>query len=136
VEGNDPHGGHGRVCEGDGALVEVGHGMVEVRLLDRKNTRNGVIKLALRTRKGNPRHKMVSSGNKIGTLLPSIISFLWNLKRIKTEMLCDVLFKCCSLFLSINVSWRPYICSILVNLMSLLYLLVRECISLPVAVCT
>jgi len=33
VEGNDPHGGHGRVCEGDGARVGVSHGMVEVKLL-------------------------------------------------------------------------------------------------------
>jgi hypothetical protein len=33
VEGNDPHGGHGRVCEGDRAGVGVSHGMVEVKLL-------------------------------------------------------------------------------------------------------
>jgi hypothetical protein len=33
VEGNDPHGGHGRVCEGDRARVGVSHGMVEVKIL-------------------------------------------------------------------------------------------------------
>ena len=33
VEGNDLHGGHGRVCEGDRARVGVSHGMVEVKLL-------------------------------------------------------------------------------------------------------
>ena len=33
MEGNDPHGGHGRVCEGDRAHVGVSHGMVEVKLL-------------------------------------------------------------------------------------------------------
>ena len=33
VEGNDPHTGHGRVCEGDRALVRVRPGMVEVKLL-------------------------------------------------------------------------------------------------------
>jgi hypothetical protein len=33
VEGNDPQGGHGRVCEGDRAHVGVSHGVVEVRLL-------------------------------------------------------------------------------------------------------
>jgi hypothetical protein len=27
VKGNDPHGGCGRVCEGDMARVRVGHGM-------------------------------------------------------------------------------------------------------------
>jgi len=31
VEGNDQHGGHGRVCEGDRAHVRVSHGMVEVK---------------------------------------------------------------------------------------------------------
>jgi hypothetical protein len=31
VEGNDPHGGHGRVCEGDRTRVGVSHGMVEVK---------------------------------------------------------------------------------------------------------
>jgi hypothetical protein len=31
VEGNDPHGGHGRVCEGDRARVGVNHG-IEVKL--------------------------------------------------------------------------------------------------------
>jgi len=30
VDSNDPHGGHGRVCEGDRARVGVSHGMVEV----------------------------------------------------------------------------------------------------------
>jgi len=29
VERNDPHGGHGRVCEGDMARVGVNHGMAE-----------------------------------------------------------------------------------------------------------
>ena len=33
MEGNDPHGGHGCICEGDTALVRVSHGMVEVKLL-------------------------------------------------------------------------------------------------------
>jgi hypothetical protein len=33
VEGNYPHGGHGRVCEGDMACVVVNHGMAEVKLL-------------------------------------------------------------------------------------------------------
>ena len=33
VEGNDPHGGHGWVCERDMAPVGVGHGSVEVKLL-------------------------------------------------------------------------------------------------------
>ena len=33
VEGNNSHGGHGRVCEGDRARVGVRHGMVEVKLL-------------------------------------------------------------------------------------------------------
>jgi hypothetical protein len=33
VEGNDPHGDHGRVCEGETAPVGVSHGMVEVKLL-------------------------------------------------------------------------------------------------------
>jgi len=32
VEGNDPHGGHRRVCEGVRARVGVSHGMVEVKL--------------------------------------------------------------------------------------------------------
>ena len=32
VESNDPHGGQGRVCEGDRARVGVSHGMVEVKL--------------------------------------------------------------------------------------------------------
>jgi hypothetical protein len=33
LEGNYPHGGHGRVCEGDMAHVGVSHGMAEVKLL-------------------------------------------------------------------------------------------------------
>ena len=33
VEGNDPHGSHGQVCEGDRARVGVSHGMVEAKLL-------------------------------------------------------------------------------------------------------
>ena len=33
VEGNDPHGGHERVCEGDMARVGVSHWMAEVKLL-------------------------------------------------------------------------------------------------------
>jgi hypothetical protein len=33
VEGNDPHGGHVRVCEGDMARVGVSHGMGKVKLL-------------------------------------------------------------------------------------------------------
>ena len=33
MEGNDTHGGHGRVCEGDRARVGVSHEMVEVKLL-------------------------------------------------------------------------------------------------------
>ena len=33
MEGNDPHGGHRQVCEGDRACVGVNHGMVEVKLL-------------------------------------------------------------------------------------------------------
>jgi len=33
VEGNVPHGGHRRVCEGDMAHVGVSHGMAEVKLL-------------------------------------------------------------------------------------------------------
>ena len=33
VEGDDPHGGHGRVCEGDRACVGVNREMVEVKLL-------------------------------------------------------------------------------------------------------
>ena len=33
VESNDPHGGHGSVCEGDRARVGVSRGMVEVILL-------------------------------------------------------------------------------------------------------
>jgi hypothetical protein len=33
VEGSDPHGGHGRVCEGDMARVGVSHGVAEVKLL-------------------------------------------------------------------------------------------------------
>ena len=32
MECNDPHGGHGWVCEGDRARVGVNHGMVEVKL--------------------------------------------------------------------------------------------------------
>lgn len=32
VEGSDPHGSHGRVCEGDIAHVGVSHGMAEVKL--------------------------------------------------------------------------------------------------------
>jgi hypothetical protein len=33
VVGNDPQGGHGRVCEGDRACVGASHGMVEDKLL-------------------------------------------------------------------------------------------------------
>ena len=33
MEGNDPHTGHGRVCEGDRAHVGVRPGKVEVKLL-------------------------------------------------------------------------------------------------------
>jgi len=33
VEGNDPYGGHERVCEGDRTRVGMSHGMVEVKLL-------------------------------------------------------------------------------------------------------
>jgi len=33
VEGNNPHGGHGWVCEGDRACVGVSNEMVEVKLL-------------------------------------------------------------------------------------------------------
>ena len=33
MEGNEPYGGHGRVCQGDRVLVRVSHGMVEVKLL-------------------------------------------------------------------------------------------------------
>ena len=33
MDGNDPHTGHGRVCEGDRARVGVRPGMVEVKLL-------------------------------------------------------------------------------------------------------
>ena len=33
VEGNDPHGGHRCICEGDTAHVGVSHGIVEVKLL-------------------------------------------------------------------------------------------------------
>jgi hypothetical protein len=33
VEGNDPHGSHGRVCEGNRARVGVSHGMVTVKHL-------------------------------------------------------------------------------------------------------
>jgi hypothetical protein len=33
VEGNDPHGGHGRLCEGDRVRVGVSHRMAEVTLL-------------------------------------------------------------------------------------------------------
>ena len=32
MEGNNPHGGHGCVCEGDTARVGVNHAMVEVKL--------------------------------------------------------------------------------------------------------
>ena len=32
MEGNDPHGGHGWVCEGDRTCVGVSHGMAEVKL--------------------------------------------------------------------------------------------------------
>jgi hypothetical protein len=32
VEGNDTLGDHGQVCEGDGALIGLSHGMVEVCL--------------------------------------------------------------------------------------------------------
>jgi hypothetical protein len=33
VEGSDPHGGHGCVCEGDTACVGVSHPRAEVKLL-------------------------------------------------------------------------------------------------------
>ena len=33
MEGNDPHGGHKYVCEGERARVGVSHGMVKVKLL-------------------------------------------------------------------------------------------------------
>ena len=33
MDGNDPHGGHECICEGDRAHVGVSHGMVEVKLL-------------------------------------------------------------------------------------------------------
>jgi len=33
MEVNDPHGGHGRVCEGDRTCVGVSHGLVEDKLL-------------------------------------------------------------------------------------------------------
>ena len=33
VEGNNSHGGHGRICEGDMARIGVSHRMVEVKLL-------------------------------------------------------------------------------------------------------
>ena len=33
MEGNDLHGGHEQVCEGDRVRVGVSHGMVEVKLL-------------------------------------------------------------------------------------------------------
>jgi hypothetical protein len=33
VEGNNPHGGHRRICEGDRDRVRVSHGIVEVKLL-------------------------------------------------------------------------------------------------------
>ena len=33
AEGNDLHGGHGQVCEGDMARVGVSHGKAEVKLL-------------------------------------------------------------------------------------------------------
>ena len=33
MEGNDPHGGHGRMCEGDRARVGESHGVIEVKLL-------------------------------------------------------------------------------------------------------
>jgi len=32
VDGNDPHGGHRWMCEGDRAHDRVSHGMVEVKL--------------------------------------------------------------------------------------------------------
>jgi hypothetical protein len=32
VDGNDPHGGYGQVCEGDMRHVGVSHGVVEVKL--------------------------------------------------------------------------------------------------------
>jgi hypothetical protein len=32
VEGNDPHEGHGRVCEEDVTRVGVSHGMAEVKI--------------------------------------------------------------------------------------------------------
>ena len=33
MEGNNPHGGHRHICEGDRVGVGVSHGMVEVKLL-------------------------------------------------------------------------------------------------------
>ena len=33
VEGNNPHRGHGWVCEGDTVHVRVGHGLVEVKTI-------------------------------------------------------------------------------------------------------
>jgi hypothetical protein len=33
VQGNDPHGGHRSICEGDRVCVRVSHGMAEVKLL-------------------------------------------------------------------------------------------------------
>jgi len=33
VEGNDPQGGLGRLCEGDRTRFGVSHGMVEIKLL-------------------------------------------------------------------------------------------------------
>jgi hypothetical protein len=33
VDGDDPHGGHGCICEGGATHVGVSHGIVEVKLL-------------------------------------------------------------------------------------------------------
>jgi hypothetical protein len=33
VEGNNPHGGHGRIHEGDMVHIRVSHGIAEVKLL-------------------------------------------------------------------------------------------------------
>ena len=43
MEGNDTHGGHGRICEGDRARVGVTYGMVEVNLYGEiLKSRNGM----------------------------------------------------------------------------------------------
>jgi hypothetical protein len=34
VESNDPHGGHGRVCEGERVHVGVSHGMVRGQTIE------------------------------------------------------------------------------------------------------